>query len=215
MAKKIIAVNASPRRNWNTSLLVSEAAQGAQAAGAEAEVVDLYRLEAFKGCVSCFGCKLPPNEKTCVLKDGLAETLAKLREADGIILGSPIYLGELTAGFRALYERFIFPFITYRREGMGREGAGVPVLLVVTSNCPEEAYEQTGYDAMIARYKRTLENCVGPTEVLISADTLQVNDYSRFNWTMFDPEAKRKRREEVFPLELKKAWELGKAMAGK
>lgn len=41
---------------------------------------------------------------------------------------------------------------------------------------------------------------VGPTKVLVCGDTLQVNDYSKYNWTMFDPDAKKKRHEEVFSL---------------
>ena len=55
--KKIIAVNGSPRSGWNTDILVREAAAGAVSVGAEAEIIDLYRLEPFTGCISCFGCK--------------------------------------------------------------------------------------------------------------------------------------------------------------
>ena len=47
MAKKIIAVNAGPRKGWNTDTLVSEAARGAESAGAEVERFDLFKLEMF------------------------------------------------------------------------------------------------------------------------------------------------------------------------
>ena len=47
--KKIVAINGSPRSGWNTDILVREAAAGAAAAGAEVEMVDLYRLEKFTG----------------------------------------------------------------------------------------------------------------------------------------------------------------------
>ena len=47
--KKIIAINASPRSEWNTGSLVREAAKGAESAGAEVEVIDLYKLKNFKG----------------------------------------------------------------------------------------------------------------------------------------------------------------------
>jgi len=57
--KKIVAINASPRTTWNTSLLVRKAAEGATSEGAQIEVFDLYKLEKFTGCISCFGCKLP------------------------------------------------------------------------------------------------------------------------------------------------------------
>ena len=62
-------------------------------------------------------------------------------------------------------------------------------------------------------YKNTLTGFIGPTEVLISADTLQVDDYSLYDWTMFDPEAKKKRREEIFPTERREAFRLGAALA--
>ena len=52
MSKKIVAVNAGPRKGWNTDILVTEAAEGAKSAGAEVERFDLYRLGKFTGCLS-------------------------------------------------------------------------------------------------------------------------------------------------------------------
>ena len=57
MSKHIIAVNAGPRKGWNTDTLITQASQGAEAAGAEVERFDLFRLEKYTGCVSCFGCE--------------------------------------------------------------------------------------------------------------------------------------------------------------
>ena len=114
--KKIVAVNCSPRPAWNTGTLIREAANGAASEGAEIKVFDLYQLEKFTGCVSCFGCKLPPHYGECVCRDGLAPVLEEIRTADGLILGTPNYLGDGSAGFRALYERLIFPSHTYRTE---------------------------------------------------------------------------------------------------
>ena len=51
--KKIVAINCSPRSGWNTAALVREAARGAESMGAAVEVIDLYKQEAFTGCVSC------------------------------------------------------------------------------------------------------------------------------------------------------------------
>ena len=61
-------------------------------------------------------------------------------------------------------------------------------------------------------YKGALSTFVGPTEVMISGDTLQVDNYDKYNWTYFDPEAKKKRHETVFPEEKKKAFALGAEM---
>ena len=205
--KKIIAINGSPRSGWNTDILVREAAAGAASAGAEVEVIDLYRLEKFTGCVSCFGCKTEAHQGKCICRDGLAEVLEKIRQADGLILGSPVYLGDVSAGLRALYERLIFQYITYKNESRSYSQRRIPVALIVTSNVPAE------YDAeLLARYKRTLEAFIGPTQTLASGNTLQVNNYERYNWTMFNVEEKQQRRETVFPQERKAAFGMGSGM---
>ena len=210
--KKIVAINCSPRGAWNTATLVREAAKGAEGKGAEVEVIDLYKLEKFTGCVSCFGCKLPYNLGRCICKDGLAPMLEAIRNADGLIIGSPNYLGDVTAGFRALYERLIFQSLTYKTEVRSYNRKQIPVLMIMTSNASEDFYPRIGYDEMLKRYQGTLGTFVGPTRILISSDTLQVKDYSRYNWTMFNPEAKKERHETVFPEDRKKAFALGEQM---
>ena len=113
---RVIAVNAGPRKGWNTDMLIQEAAKGAAENGAEIEFVDLFKLEKFTGCISCFGCKLGKNAGTCIHKDGLTETLEKIRSSDALIIGSPLYFGDLTASFRALYERLMFQYLTSIRR---------------------------------------------------------------------------------------------------
>jgi len=210
--KKIAAINCSPRSTWNTAELVREAAKGAEVQGAEVEVIDLYKLEKFTGCISCFGCKLPDNLGKCICKDGLAPVLETIRNADGLIIGSPNYLGDVTAGFRALYERLIFQSLTYKTEFQSYNQKQIPVLMIMTSNASEDFYVQIGYDEMLKRYQGSLGTFVGPTKILISSDTLQVKDYSRYNWTMFNPEHKKERHEAVFPKDKKKAFDLGAEM---
>lgn len=80
--KTIVAINASPRKDWNTGTLVREAAKGAEAAGAQVKTFDLYKLEKFTGCISCFCCKLPDHEGRCICKDGLAEVLEEIINAE-------------------------------------------------------------------------------------------------------------------------------------
>lgn len=210
--KKIVAINASPRTTWNTATLVREAAKGAEAEGAEVTVFDLYRLDKFTGCVSCFGCKLPAHQGICVCQDGLAPVLEAIRQADGLILGTPNYLGDVSASFRALYERLIFQSLTYKKEVSTYQDHFIPVLMIMTSNVPEDAYGQVGYEALLGKYQNFLGRMVGPTKVLISGDTLQVNDYDKYDWTMFNPESKKARHEEIFPQEKEKAFALGAEM---
>ena len=189
--KKIVAVNASPRTMWNTGSLIREAAKGAESAGAEIKVFDLYKLEKFTGCISCFGCKLQEHQGRCICKDGLSPVLEEIRSADGLIIGTPNYLGDVSAAFRSLYERLIFQSLTYKVEPRSYNNHLIPVLFIMTSNCSEEFYGQIGYDKMLENYKNTLSGMVGPTKVMVCGDTLQVKDYSKYNWTMFNPEEKK------------------------
>ncbi|MBQ6645285.1 MAG: flavodoxin family protein [Clostridia bacterium] len=210
MNRKIVAVNAGPRMGWNTETLVSEAVKGAQSAGASVERFDLFRLERYTGCISCFGCKKEKFKGHCICKDGLTPVLDTIREADGLILGSPNYLGELTASFRALYERLIFQNLTYNLEKPCCNQKSVPVLLIMTSNAPD-----TMYLPLLQNYQQTLNRFVGPTQILVSGNTLQLKDYSRTDWpwSMFDAEQKQRRHETVFPEECKKAFAMGEKLA--
>ncbi|MBR1898549.1 MAG: flavodoxin family protein [Oscillospiraceae bacterium] len=206
MNPRIVVVNAGPRKGWNTDMLLTEAARGAASAGAQTERFDLFRLEKYTGCISCFGCKRERFKGHCVCRDGLTPVLDAIREADGLIIGSPNYLSGLTASFRALYERLIFQSLTYNLEQPVCNRNVIPVLLVMTSNAPDTMYQN-----MLAEYRQTFSRFVGPTEVLVSGNTLQLKDYSKTDWpwTMFDPAAKQERRETVFPEECRRAFAMG------
>ena len=210
MGKRIVAVNAGPRTGWNTDTLISEASEGAASAGAEVERFNLFKLERYTGCISCFGCKRERFKGHCICKDALTPVLDAIREADGLIIGSPNYLGNLTASFRALYERLIFQNLTYNVENPCCNERPIPVLLIMTSNAPD-----TMYESLLGGYQQTLNRFVGHTEVLVSGETLQLKDYGKtdWKWSIFDPEAKMRRHETVFPEERKKAFELGRSLA--
>ena len=203
---KVVVVNASPRKGWNTDTLLTEAGKGAASAGAEIIRFDLFRLEKYTGCISCFGCKKEKFKGHCVCRDSLTPVLDAIRGADGLILGSPNYLSEMTASFRALYERLIFQNLTYNAEQPCCNARPIPVLLIMTSNAPD-----TMYLNLLQGYQQALNRFVGPTKVFVSGNTLQLKDYSKTDWpwSFFDPEEKIRRHETVFPEEMKKAFELG------
>lgn len=207
MPKKIVVVNASPRKGWNTDTLLMEAAKGAEVAGAEIIKFDLFKLEKYTGCISCFGCKREKFKGHCICRDGLTPVLDAIREADGLIIGSPNYLSEMTASFRALYERLIFQNLTYNVETPCCNSHPISVLLIMTSNAPD-----TMYTGLVENYKNTLTRFVGPAETFVSGNTLQLKDYSKTDWpwTLFNPEEKIQRHETVFPKECKKVFDMGK-----
>ncbi len=94
--KKIIIIDGGPRKNMNTAAMLAKVAEGATQAGAEAKVVRLYDL-AYKGCISCLACKIKGRaSNVCKFKDALTPVLEEIAQADGLVLGSPIYFGDVT-----------------------------------------------------------------------------------------------------------------------
>ncbi len=211
MSKKIVAVNAGPRKGWNTDTLLSEAENGARSAGAEVSRFDLYRLEKFTGCISCFGCKKESHKGVCVCRDGLTPVLDAIRSADGLIIASPNYLSDLTSCFRALYERLIFQNLTYNAKTPCCNTHRIPVLLIMTSNAPEGMYA-----GLTQNYQQVLSGFVGPTTVFTCGDTLQLKDYGTTDWPwdIFDPESKKARHETVFPEERRKVFSISAGLFG-
>jgi multimeric flavodoxin WrbA len=212
---KVIAVNGSPRKGWNTHLLLEEGLKGAASAGAEVEMVHLYDLR-FTGCISCFECKRigGPSLGRCAVRDDLGPVLERIAACDGLLLGSPIYIGEVTAAMRALFERLTFQYVTYRKGGYSFNTRRIPVGLIYTMNIPESAIPGAGYDLKFKSYEDRYSGQIGPATTLVSTETWQTTDYSKYEMTMFDGDARKKRREEVFPADLKKAFDMGAALLG-
>ena len=140
---KALFINGSPRKNFNTAQILDKAIEGAQAAGAETERIDLYSLN-YKGCMSCFACKLK-NSKTngvCAIKDDLRPVLEKAVDADVIVIGSPIYYNCVTGMTRSFMERLLFPVGSYMLDENGKpmnfHKKVLPTALIYTMNVPEE-----------------------------------------------------------------------------
>ena len=210
---KVLAVNGSPRKNWNTDTLLKNMLDGAASAGAETEMVYLYDLK-FCGCKSCMACKLKkePRPCRCVLRDELTPVLDAAHGADAVVLGSPIYFSEVTGEMRSFFERFLFQYLNYDDYGKPLSPKK-KTALVFTMNCPEAMFPQVGYSELFQRYENWMKLYFGHCETLLATDTMQVRDYSRYHIGMFDGDAKRRRHETVFPEECRKAYELGAKLA--
>ncbi|GHV26547.1 flavodoxin [Synergistales bacterium] len=210
----IIALNGSPRKGWNTHLLLEKALEGARSKGAETELINLYDLN-FKGCLSCFECKRKngPSVGVCAVLDDLRPALQKIAVCDALILGSPIYIGEVTASMRALVERLTFQYIPYSKERTTFFEGNIPSAFIYTMNVPESALEELGYTEKFEFYGKLLSRVLNaPSESLISTETWQTEDYGKYHMSMFDEAERRKRRSEVFPQDLEKAFALGAAL---
>lgn len=114
----VMAFNGSPRKkNWNTVTLLEHALEGAASAGARTELVQLYDLS-FSGCISCFSCKKLDRKQdgVCAVQDDLTPVLSRVKEADALILGTPVYYGAESALMRAFMERLLFPYLKYSKD---------------------------------------------------------------------------------------------------
>lgn len=210
---KVIAINGSARKGWNTHTMLQNALDGAAAKGAETEMVNLYDLD-YKGCIGCLGCKRKGgNVGRCAIKDGLAPVFDSIHECDALILGSPIYIGEVTGEMRAFYERLTFQYISYDKERTLHFKKRIRTAFVFTTNCPESFYEQVGYTAKFKEYQNMLGMMFGECKTLSASETWQTEDYDKYHMSMFDVPDRRRRHEEVFPQDCKKAYELGEWLA--
>ena len=101
-----------------------------------------------------------------------------------------------------------FQYITYNTEVQSYNDHRIPVLLIMTSNAPDDSYME-----LMNKYKAVFDSFIGPTEILAVGETMQVSDYSQFNWTMFNAEDRKVKRETVFPEQCRKAFEAGVRLA--
>lgn len=214
---KILGINGSPRKNWNTGTLLNKALEGAASQGAETEIIHLYDLE-FKGCISCFACKRINGKSygKCAVKDDLAIVLKKVEKADAMVLGSPIYFGEVTGEMRSFLEKLFFQYLIYDKEKTILTPKKMATCFIYTMNVPEQFMKVIGYEEKIRNYEKSLERFFGTSaESLIVSDTYQFDDYAKYDTTSFNVEAKVKRREEVFPIDCQKAYDLGFKLAAR
>lgn len=205
----VIALNGGPRKKWNTATLLQKALDGAASVGAQTELIHLYDLK-YKGCISCFACKRKGGALgRCAMKDDLTEVLEKVTRCDVLLLGTPIYFSNLTAGILAFLERLLFSTMTYNpgvpSTFQGKLSSGV----IYTMNVPPDVMKELGYNTQFNHYKSWLERLGGPSEILVSNDTYQFDDYSKYEADMFNEEWKSQVKAEQFPIDCQKAFEMG------
>ena len=211
--KKVIAINGSPRRNGNTAELLQQALKGAQEAGAETELVNLYSLN-FKGCISCFYCKRKDKEHgTCAMRDDLSPVIERIKEADALIMGAPVYFMNLSSGMMAFIERLLFSNYIYSNEIPTVFPKALPNAFIYTMNMTEEHVKQFAIREKFAVHEGFAGKILqAETRTLYACNTTQFADYSKYESSIFDPEEKAAYRKEVFPQQCAAAYELGKSL---
>jgi multimeric flavodoxin WrbA len=213
----VIGINGSPRKHGNTATLLEHALKGTESEGAETELVHLYDRE-YTGCTSCFACKTLGGKSygRCAVKDGITPLLEKIeKDADAIILGSPIYFGTDTGMMRSFLERLMFPYLTYTLPHDTLFPRKIPTGFIYTMNIPENMVKEYGYTLRFATNENVLSSLFGYSEHLCAYDTYQFKDYSKVLCTMFDAKKKAERKKTVFPEDCKKAYGMGVRLARK
>ncbi len=101
---RVVAFNGSARVDGNTAILLRACLQELEAEGVETELVQIG-VRNVAGCIACYKC-METLDGTCAVKnDPVNEWIGLMKDADGIIFGSPVYFSDLTARLKALIER--------------------------------------------------------------------------------------------------------------
>ncbi|MCI9071959.1 MAG: flavodoxin family protein [Lachnospiraceae bacterium] len=123
---KVLMINGSPRINGNTAIALGEMEKIFTANGIRVETVQVGNLD-IRGCIACMSCK--KNGK-CVFDDIVNETASKFEEADGVVVGTPVYFGSANGTVMSFLHRLFYsvPFdktmkvgaavVTARRGGL-------------------------------------------------------------------------------------------------
>ena len=206
---KVIGLNGSPRKNWNSAQMLEHALKGAASAGAETEIIHLIDLNA-TGCRSCFACKLLGGKSfgRCAAQDDLTDILNRSLEADAIIISAPVYFGDVPGMVRNLFERLWFPGLMYRRDGACAYDKKVKVGLLYPMHCTDEHF----YDSLTSGHKGTFERFFGETKVVCATETLQFDNYDLYVGDMFDVPRRQEKHEKVFPEDCRRAFQMGQEL---
>ena len=124
---KVVAFSGSARKGGNTARMLETVMAELTAEGIDTELVELAGRPP-RGCIACYQCFKNKNRRCAVEDDMINDCLAKMEEADGIILGSPTYFADVSAGMKALIERC--GMVARANNDMFRRKAGAGVVAV-------------------------------------------------------------------------------------
>lgn len=124
---KVVAFNGSPKKEGNTYHAIKMVTDELEKEGIEVEIVHVGN-KAVRGCLACNGCVRNQNEKCVIANDEVNEWIQKMKEADGIILGSPVHYSALGATMKAFLDRAFY--VTSVNKAMLRHKVGASVVAV-------------------------------------------------------------------------------------
>ncbi|MDF2569760.1 MAG: reductase [Sporomusa sp.] len=124
---KVIAFNGSPRKEGNTYAALSAVGEELKQQGIEFEIVHVGN-KAVRGCIACMGCVKNQNERCVIDTDEVNDWIQKMKEADGIVLGSPVYYAGIAGTMKSFLDRAFF--VTSVNNSMLRNKVGATAVAV-------------------------------------------------------------------------------------
>ena len=124
---KVVAFNGSAIKDGNTAMLIRRVLQVLEAEGIETELIQLAG-EQIRGCDACRTCYTTKNKRCAIEDDNVNKYIQKMIEADGIILGSPVYFSMMTSELKALMDRAFY--VARANSDMFKRKVGAAVVAV-------------------------------------------------------------------------------------
>jgi len=139
---KVVGFVASPRIDGNTAWVVDKILEGAKEHGAETEVwcSGNINLGPCKGCLSCV------KTGRCIINDDMQKIYGALKQADALVLGSPIYMGQMSAQAKMFTDRLFAQISPRFSPKFKEENAGKKLVLAFTQGNPDPNMFQTYFD---------------------------------------------------------------------
>ncbi|MBN1933466.1 MAG: flavodoxin family protein [Anaerolineae bacterium] len=159
MSNRVLVFLGSPRKRANSTLLADQIAAGAQAAGSGVETFGLHEMD-IRPCRACEGCHRP-NSKGCVIDDDMQALYPKLREADALVIASPVYWFTVSAQTKLLMDRW---YALEGPQGSALRGKRIAIALTYGDSDPftsgavnalrtfQDAFRYVGADILGAVY---------------------------------------------------------------
>lgn len=122
---KVVAFNGSPRKEGNTYHAIKVVAIELEKEGIEVEIVHVGN-KVIRGCMACGGCIRNQNEQCVMKNDEVNEWIQKMKDADGIILGSPVHYSAIGGTMKSFLDRAFY--VASVNNGMFRHKVGVSVV---------------------------------------------------------------------------------------
>ena len=205
---KVYALNASPRKGWNSDEMLDSLIQGVRDSAdyIDVEKVNIYDMD-YKGCRSCFACQLKATENGhCLFHDGAYDLIRGIKSGDGLVFAAPVYYFDVPSQMRAILERIFYP---------GNADHEIPVTAIYTMNQRQKVMDQY--------FKRHLDDIAfffrnqfhtEPDQLYIH-NTLHWKKPEKYLFPLDQYEDKAQYHESQYPVDLQSCYDAGVRFAGK